>query len=130
MSMPTPIANPANSVFARDIGGTPFHLISTAGMNRTLVKAAPGTVMNITAINGTATLGWLHICDSATAPAADGSTPVAQCYGVPASTIGNGLTISVPINFEHGIALSFTGGSADNDTSNGPAGVAINIVYR
>jgi hypothetical protein len=129
MSMPTPIPNPANSVFSREIGGTPVHVISQANTNPTVVKAAPGTVIGIACMNAGAVVGWLHLHDTASAPTA-GSTPVVQCYAVPASTFGNGFILDVPITFSSGIAFTFTGGAADNDSSAAPAGVALNIIYR
>jgi hypothetical protein len=129
MSMPVPKQNPANSTFSRDIGGTPKHYISVGSTNLTSVKANPGTLMNCSCMNPTASMGWLKLYDTASAPVI-GVDDVVQCWGVPASTSGNGFTISVPIDFQNGIAFAFTGLSADADATNSPAGVALNFIYR
>lgn len=129
MSSPVPKHNTANSSFVWEIGGTPSHLISAANTNPTSVKAAPGTLMGVVCFNPTATVGWLKLHDTAGAPIA-GTTAVKQTYLVPASTAGNGFIVDIPIEFTAGIALTFTGGSADADTTAAPAGVAINVIYR
>jgi len=111
------------------VTGTPAHYLSAASTNATVVKASAGTILNITAINTTATVYYLKLHDTASTPTA-GSTAVVQCYAIPASTSGNGFVISVPIAFASGVAFTCVGGIADNDSSNAATGIAINFVYR
>lgn len=116
-------------MFAWDIGETPYHLITAANTNPTSVKASPGTLMGVICFNPTATIGWLKLHDTAAAPVA-GTTAVKQAYLIPASTAGNGFVVDIPIEFSAGIAFTFTSAAADADTSAGPAGAAINLIYR
>ena len=109
--------------------GTPVHYLSAASTNQTNVKASAGVLMNITAINTTATVYYLKLHNTASTPTA-GTTAVVQCYAIPASVSGNGLTISVPMTFTSGIAFTLVGGIADNDTANAATGVTIDFVYR
>ena len=109
--------------------GTPVHYLSAASTNQTNVKASAGTLLNVTAINTTATVYYLKLHDTASTPTA-GTTAVVQCYAIPASTSGNGFTISVPMTFANGIAFTLVGGIADNDTANAATGVTIDFVYR
>jgi hypothetical protein len=111
------------------MGGTPVHYLSAASTNQTNVKASAGTLLNVTAINTTATVYYLKLHDTASTPTA-GTTAVVQCYAIPASTSGNGFTISVPMTFSIGIAFTLVGGIADNDTSNAATGVTVDFVYR
>jgi hypothetical protein len=129
MGMPVPIANPANSTFNREIGGTPHHAITEANTNATVVHAGPATVMVVSCFSDISTVGWLKLHDTASTPVA-GATPVVQAYLAPASLLGNGFVLKTPIRFNNGVAYTFTGASADSDASSGPAGVAVNIVYR
>jgi hypothetical protein len=117
------------NVLTEETGGTPVHYLSAASTNQTVVKASPGTLMNVTAINTTATLYYLKLHDTASTPTA-GTTAVVQCYAIPASTSGNGFTISVPMTFASGIAFTLVGGIADNDTSNAATGITVDFVYR
>jgi hypothetical protein len=111
------------------MGGTPAHYLSAASTNQINVKASAGTLLNVTAINTTATVYYLKLHDTASTPTA-GTTAVVQCYAIPASTSGNGFTISVPMTFSSGIAFTLVGGIADNDTSNAATGVTVDFVYR
>jgi hypothetical protein len=117
------------NVLTEETGGTPVHYLSAASTNQTVVKASPGTLMNVTAINTTATVYYLKLHDTASTPTA-GTTAVVQCYAIPASTSGNGFTISVPMTFASGIAFTLVGGIADNDTSNAATGITVDFVYR
>lgn len=112
-------------------GATPIKYLSAANTNSTNVKATAGTIYNLVAINTTATLYYLKLYDKATAPTCASDT-VLQSYPVPASTSGNGLSVSttVGIAFTAGIGFCLTGALADNDNTNAATGVVINIIYK
>jgi len=109
--------------------GVPVHFLSAATTNPTVIKASPGVITSITALNTTAVLYWLKLHDTLTTPIA-GTTAVVQSYPIPASVAGNGFTINVPIKFAYGIAFTLVGAIADTDSSNAATGINLNFVYR
>jgi hypothetical protein len=111
-------------------GATPYHLLSAATTNSTIVKVSPGTLYTISAINTTATVYYLKFYNSAGSPSC-GSTAVVQTFPIPASTSGDGLVLAAPvgITFTAGISLCIVGGLLDTDTSSAATGVAISLSY-
>lgn len=114
-------------------GSTQYHYLSAASTNSTNVKAAPGQVFQVVAINTTSTLYYLKFYDKATAPTC-GTDTVTQTYPVPGSSAatGGGFVIPIPfgMNFANGIGFCLTGAVADNDTTSAATGVVINLLYR
>ena len=126
----------ANAAFAQPIGGTtggatPYHYLSAASTNSTLISTGAHSVYNITAVNTTATLYYLKFSDNSAAPTC-GTTAVVHTYPIPASATGAGLTISIPvgIKFASGLGFCITGAVADNDTTSAATGVVINVDYN
>jgi hypothetical protein len=101
-----------------DDSSTPFSLIAGATTNATLVKAAPGVLVGLHAINQSAAVKYLKFYDTRQLPAAGSGTPVRR-YAIPANTTGAGFVIPffVPARFLVGIAFTITGAQADNDTT-------------
>lgn len=101
----------------------PHSLIAGASTNATLVKAAPGVITALVAINQNAALRWLKFYDMAQVPVAGNGTPVRR-FAIPAATTGAGLVLCplAPMEFKVGIAYTITGGQADNDATNLTAG--------
>lgn len=104
-------------------GATPYKLISASGTNATNVKAAPGNLYSIVAVNTSASLKYLKIYNLAVAPTVGTSVPV-QVYPLAASGGGVSLSLATGLSLNTGIALATTGGAADADTT----GVAANDV--
>jgi hypothetical protein len=111
-------------------GATPVKYLSTASTNANNIKATPGTVYSIVAINTTATLYFLKLYDKATAPTVGTDVPV-QTFPVPASVTGAGLVLTLPVGiaFLTGIGFALTGALADNDTTSAAAGIALSFSY-
>lgn len=107
-------------------GSTPYRLLSTASQNPAVVKASPGTLDFIAAVNTAGATYYLKLYDKATAPVA-ADTPVATIpvpVGAVVAPFPQGLAFST------GIALRLTAGIADADVANAAAGVAINGGFR
>lgn len=114
---------------ANVIGGwSPSVVITTASTNLGTLKSSAGSSGVIVPINTSGTIGFLKLFNKASNPVLGTDTPV-QCYPVPANTSGAGLIITIPagLSFNTGIAYAVTGAIALNDTSNGPAGIALNF---
>lgn len=113
--------------------GDPFHLLSAASTNSTLVKTGDGIVTSIVVINTTTTLYYLKFYDIGVAPTCN-TTPVKLTIPVPfgAANAGGGVVVPMPVGFRffQGIGICLTGGIADNDNTNAATGVAINLGFR
>lgn len=116
-------------------GASPFHLITAASTNSTLVATGARTLYALSVSGFNTTAGWLKVFDAASAPANCGATatPVHSYPVIGSATVQGGMNVPIPTSGEayaSGIAYCFVGGSADNDNSAGPAGVAINGTYK
>ena len=82
-------------------------------------------------VSTAATVPYIKLYDTSTAPTCN-TQAVVQTYPVPTGSNGGGFVLPLPvgISFTNGIGLCMTGGSADNDNSNGPAGVAISYGFK
>lgn len=116
------------------VSSRPFHLISAATDNSTLIKAGVHIVTSITAVNTTTTMYYLKFYDKATAPTC-GSDTVQLTYPVPfgASNSGGGIVVPLPppgIGFNNGLGICLVAGIADNDDTSAATGLAISIGYQ
>lgn len=129
-----PSAMAQNMMCATQICAQPKHYLSAASNNATVVKAAPGAVYNVVAVNTTDTVYYLKLYDKATAPTC-GTDPVIQTYPVPPTPASGSpaplaLSSTVGVGFNNGIGFCLVGGIADNDNTSAATGVAINFSYR
>lgn len=110
---------------AADVG-TGFRLISAASTNATSLKASPGTLYTLYAVNLNAAVRYVKFYNKASSPTVGTDTPVAT-LPIPASTTGAGFTIDLGpgFDFSTGIAYAVTTGAADADTG----AVAANEVF-
>jgi hypothetical protein len=108
----------------------PVKFLSAATNNSTLVRTGPVVLLQIVAVNTTATIEFLKFYDKTTAPTCGTDTPL---WTVPLliSTVAPTI-ISPPagIRFFNGLGFCLTGGIADNDNTNAATGVAINLGIR
>jgi hypothetical protein len=115
-------------------GATPYHLSggTAASTNATSVKASAGTLCDLAVINTTATLAYLKLYDSASAPTCSSATGLKHVYPVPANTSGAGFVRALAVGeaYAGGIAYCVTGGGADTDATNAPAGVFVEASYK
>lgn len=114
-------------------GVNPFHLLSAATNNSTLVKGSPGTAYSLTIIQTTTTLGDFRFYDSAVAPTCSSATGVVQNFAAQSNGVGPGLSIDFGpsgLNFANGIGFCYTGVVADNDNTPAATGSQINIGYK
>jgi hypothetical protein len=115
-------------------GCTPGHLITTASLNGTNIKASAGTLcwFNVSNINGLICYAKVYNETTTPVPSTD-SAAVVQNLVDPASSSGagnNGAFGTFGMNMTAGIGFAVTGSEADNDTSNAPAGCVINYGYK
>jgi hypothetical protein len=113
-------------------GADTFNVASAASTNSTNVKASAGNVYGITLINTTATLYYLRLYNTASAPTCSSATGYVTTIPVPASTSGAGVTVSLPvgISFSTGISYCLTGGPTSTDNTNAAVGVYGMVNYK
>lgn len=114
---------------ANVIGGwSPFRVLAANTNNATNVKAGPGSVGYILAVNVTATVVFLKLYNKAStpAPATDTALLVAT-IPIPASTSGAGVSLPVPagIAFSTGIGFAIVANIADADNTSVAANCAV-----
>lgn len=113
-------------------GYTPGKLVSAAGTNATVIKAAPGTLGLLTASNVNAAPRYVKVYNSA-APVVGVTIPVFT-FLIPGNANGTGTNIPIAtakgVNFDAGISFALTTGVADADTGAVAAGeIAVNYAY-
>ena len=128
---------PGSHDFPPSYGGfQPFHLVSAASVNNTLVKSAPGVIYMISAFNQVAGDRFLKLYDKATTPVAGTDTPVwtKLIPGSPSGTPGAGFILSMNpygLQFNNGIGFAITANMPDNDnTAIAANDVVVNLGFR
>lgn len=115
-------------------GATPAYYISAASNNSTNIKASAGQIYYLTAINTTATLKYIRLYDSGSAPTCTSSTGVVFYSPIPAnSTTGAGFVVPIPpgITFSNGLGFCITGAAGVTDNTSTAAGdVVINYGWK
>jgi hypothetical protein len=115
-------------------GATPYHFISTASTNSTLVSTGAHTLYAFSATGLNTTVGYVRVYDTASAPTCSSATGASYTFGVIGSaTVLGGQNFPIPaqgILITNGLAFCVTGGSADTDNTPAPAGVIINAAYK
>lgn len=113
----------------------PYHLISTASTNAASIKGTSGQVVTVVGINTNMNglTAYLKFYDTAAVPTCN-TTAVVLNLPVPAgiSPAAAGFVVSLPqaVTFLNGIGICVTGAIADNDNSNAPANVAIDVFFK
>ena len=113
-------------------GATPYHYLSAASNNATLVSSGAHTVYALALINTTATVYYFRLYDSGSAPSCSSATGVVDNLPVPANANGAGVVIPLEVgaSLANGLAFCLTGGGGDNDNSDAAAGVYVNLWYK
>lgn len=107
---------------------TPYHLISAAGTNPTVIKASAGRIYGWDIYNSNAALRKLAFHDTSSAPTAGSNV----YFTFPlAPTSGRNQLAEAGINFKHGISFTTVTGISDVDSSSVVAkDLSINIFYK
>jgi hypothetical protein len=115
-------------------GATPYHYLSAASNNATVISSGAHTVYSINIINTTNALYYLRIYDTASGPTCTSGTGVVQNIPIPnASSAGAGVAISYGATgfvVSTGLAFCLTGAYGDTDNTNAATGVAVNLTYK
>lgn len=108
------------------------YLVSAASTNSTNCKASAGNLYGLFMVNTTATVYYLRLYNSSSAPTCSSATGFIETIPVPASTTGAGivLPLPVPIGYSTGISFCFTGGSSSTDNTNAATGVFGAVLYK
>ena len=124
------------AVTASSQAATPCYVQSgtgtTASTNAANCKASAGNFFGVRAINTSASLAYLRMYNSSGTPTCSSATGFIESIPIPASTTGAGIvSMSMfPIAYTTGIAYCVTGGGANTDNTNAPAGVFITLVTK
>jgi hypothetical protein len=112
----------------------PYHLAggTAASTNSTAIKTTPGKLCQITPFNTTATVYYLKVYDSASAPTCSSATNLKHVYPIPASVTVGGFVIPTAFgeSYSNGIAFCVTAGGGDTDNTSAATGVYIEASYQ
>jgi hypothetical protein len=114
------------------ISAVPFHLVSSANNNATLVRATTCWLYAVWATNVNAAIRFLKFYDLNVVPDPAVHLPSFVC-GIPGAVAGAGGSIALPVGlvFFTGLALAIVTGSADtNNTSVAAGEIVISIGYH
>jgi hypothetical protein len=113
-------------------GATPCYIPSAASTNSTNCKASAGTLYTVSAVNTTATLYYLRLYNSSSAPTCSSATGFIETIPIPASTTGAGVVRDVSVGEAFGTGLGFclTGGGSSTDNTNAATGVYLTLLYN
>lgn len=116
---------------AQSLQSVPFHYLSLASNNSTLVSGAGQNILKwIIAYNNTATIYYFKFYNKATAPTCGTDTPVITIPLPPNTTSTGVLGLSFDdTRFTAGIGFCIVAGQADNDNTNAATGITINLGY-
>lgn len=125
-------ANTATIAAAVNPVSTGCAITSAASTNSTSCKASSGYRTGWWVVNTTATLYYLRLYNTASAPTCSSATGFVISVPIPASTTGAGITFSVPntVAFATGLGYCLTGGSSSTDNTNAATGVFGEIFYN
>ena len=128
-----PISGTATVAAATTGGATPYHYLSAASNNSTLVSTGAHSLYMLTVINTTATLYYLRVYDQSAAPTCSSATGAVLTFPIPGSTSGAGTNPSIPtvgVAFANGLGFCITAGSADNDNTSAVTGITVSLAYK
>lgn len=119
---------------AQTTGGcTPYGYQSAASTNSTLIAAGQHTLCALNLENTTATLYYVRVYDSGTAPTCSSPTGFKFTLAVPANTTGAGIAANLGpfgMDFAAGPAFCITGGPSSTDNTNAATGVFVVAAYK
>ncbi len=129
----TVIAANTAPVPAASGGLTTYFLQPTASTNSVNVKATAGQVYWVLAENNSATVNYLRLYNTSSAPTCSSASLLITQIQIPASTSVGGVNIPLPfgIPFSTGIGICVTSGYATTDTTNATAtAISLTIGYN
>ena len=108
------------------------NILSTASTNSTNCKASAGNRLGGYVINITATLYYLRLYNTATAPTCSSATGFITSIPIPASTTGSGITYIIPnsVAFATGFGYCVTASSTSTANDNAAAGIFGELYYN
>lgn len=108
------------------------YLVSAASTNSTSCKGSAGNFYGFFMVNTTATLYYLRLYNSSSAPTCSSATGFIESIPIPASASGAGIVVTLPVGlgYSTGIGFCFTGGSSSTDNTNAATGVFGAVLYK
>ena len=110
-------------------------VLSAASNNSQVIGAAGAhQIVEFTVLSTAATVAYIRIYDSATAPTCTSATGMIAYYPIPSVgaagvtgfTLGLGALGKV---VQNGIGICLTGAAGTTDNTNAPTGIAVNVTY-
>lgn len=113
-------------------GGSTCNLQSAATTNATNCKASAGTLYGYEIVNTTATIYYLRLYNSASAPTCSSATGFIRSIPIPASSAGAGVERDMSVGESYGTGLGFclTGGGSSTDNTSAATGLYISLLYK
>ncbi len=108
-------------------------IVTTASTNSTSCKASAGNRLGGWFVNPTATIAYVRLYNSATAPTCSSATGfISPAIPIPAATTGAGITFVIPngVAFATGLGYCVTGGPTSTDNTNAVADVRGELFYN
>lgn len=121
-----------SSIPATSGGTSVCYITSAASTNATNCKASAGQLYGFDLVNTTATVYYLRLYNSSSAPTCSSATGFVRTIPIPASTTGAGIARSIPVGEAYGTGIGFclTGGGSSTDNTNAATGVYVTLNYK
>lgn len=115
--------------------GLTSYTAAGASTNSTSVKGSAGTVYGYSLTNTTATIYYLRMYNSSSAPTCNSATGYVATIPIPPASAAGGaggreITKNIGQAFTTGVGFCITGGSSSTDNTNAAAGVFVEILYK
>lgn len=126
-------ANTATVAAAVVAQSSPCPILTTASTNSTSCKGSAGNRVGMFVINTTATLYYLRVYNTASAPTCSSATGFIQSFPIPASTTGAGFSVVIPnggVAFATGLGYCITASSTSTANDNAAAGIFGELYYN
>lgn len=110
-------------------GATPYHLVTAASTNATVVKNSAGTLFSVSICNTNASVRFLKFVDKATAPTA-GSETILHTIACQGSNGTNVVSFPKGLRFTAGISFFAVTGLADTVSTGVGADMTFDLTYK
>lgn len=122
-----PEAPSATSAYAVRCG-----ILTTASTNSTSCKGSEARFYGIYVINTTATVYYLRLYNTASAPTCSSATGFIESIPIPASTTGAGFILAMPYPTQYATGLGYciTASSTSTANDNAAAGIFGGVLYK
>lgn len=134
-SMRVTMTDSAGNEIVIPTAGLTSYTAAGATTNATSVKGSAGTVYGYSLTNTTATIYYLRMYNTPSAPPCSSSTGYVSTIPIPPAAAAGGaggreITKNIGQAFTTGIGFCITGGPSSTDNTNAATGVFVEILYK